>query len=678
MRFNPEDYVDYLLSQGDALPPDITIDDSSILLAKNCIEFCTKDYFLGSQAPKALYPRQVELLVKLNAEYCPRCTNLDFWGDSKKLSSMAVNEKLETIYDNVQLLEYGICPKCGAKKSDLYKSGELKVPLEFVGLLGQRSGKTAVSTLELAYLIHGFLKTPNLSKTYDLLPNSPFAIPIVALTFEKAKTLIYSPLYNYLTKSNWFKTYCELLDNYAASNGLKVPLYDIKDTFTWFRHKNILIVPSGPDKRKLRGYTSIASAIDEVGWFVTNSDKDLVKLDADEIYKAINNSMPTAKVAYLNLLKAGYNNIPSPININISSPSSKKDMICRLYNQSKTDPLMYGVHLATWEFNPVMPENCELMQSYRKKMGKDFMRDFGAVPPDSTNAFIPTITMMSDCRLKTLSNICTIRQREETVSKAQYTTADIVTAKSIDNRPRVLAIDAGYTNNSFALAIAELSEVNSKKVIFNLLTEIIPDETAPINYSGVYNNIILPLIKKYNVKMVCTDRWQNIKLLSDIDNDASLFCTTKTYSVKYDDFLFYKTCIMDKNIVIPNPEVDLNMIYDLASADYPHSFMDKPISHYYLQAITVSDNMGKSVTKGDGLTDDIFRASVLAHAIITNDKYASIFTNNLPSGMVESFCRALGAMPSGMSTGGTTKSRVGAVPSGNSYSNSRLGARPGS
>ena len=79
MGFNAEDFINEMLSQSNFLPPDLQVDDREIPEAKNVIEFLHEDQFLGNMLPSKLFPRQAELLIKLNAEYCPHCTDLDYF-----------------------------------------------------------------------------------------------------------------------------------------------------------------------------------------------------------------------------------------------------------------------------------------------------------------------------------------------------------------------------------------------------------------------------------------------------------------------------------------------------------------------------------------------------------------------------------------------------------------------
>lgn len=316
MGFSASDYIDDLLGQTNYLPPDIFIDDREIPEAKNAYEFFYDPRFIQNcMPPKGLFVRQLQILTNLYAEYCPRCT------DMKWFESIDVNESEENFLQKVCLLEYGVCPHCGATKSELYNTGELNVYTQEVGLAGQRSGKSALVSMSMGYTTHKFLKVPNLQRTYNLIPTSPFTMPLVAMSQQKAQENLYNALAAYFEQGNWFKEYTNFLRENQDKYNLEI--FAIKETFTRWRHKNILIMPLGPDKRKLRGNTSLAGCVDELGWMIAGQEGG-IKFDASEIYASLNNSFMTAKEAYLKLVSEGYSNLPAPMLFNISSPSSKK------------------------------------------------------------------------------------------------------------------------------------------------------------------------------------------------------------------------------------------------------------------------------------------------------------------------------------------------------------------
>lgn len=521
------------------------------------------------------------------------------------------------------------------------------------GFLNHNSGKSALTAMTSSYVLHQFLKVPNLARTYKLLPSSPFTCPLVALSFNKALELLYNPLYNYLLNGNWYKEYHEFLKD--QQNKFDSEIFNVKDTFTRYRHRNILVTPLGPDKRKLRGNTSLIGAVDELSWMIS-SGKDNIKFDADEIYTSLNNSFMTARSSARNLLKEGYDNLPQPMLFDISSPSSKKDKTCRLYEESKTSRTIYGVHYSTWELNPTLPLEGEEMQNELKKLGKRFWRDFGAVPPNSASPFMSSIELLkSNCSQR--PNLTKIAKKTSYIQTQEFTHGDLVIPNlESGNIPnRILAMDAGSVDNSFSFVLAHIEKTQPQNildqvkttVIFDSLMEVIPDENQPINFSKVYDNIIVPIIKKMNVKLVCTDRWQNLKILSDIQNNKEIkFCKTCQYSVKYPDFIEYKQAFLDGNVKIPKPELKWDEIELHGGDNYPYCFENNPISHYIFQCLTVVDRMGKTVEKGEGCTDDIFRSTVLAYAKLMDPEYSKLFggfSNGNFGGSRMVGCRATGS-----------------------------------
>lgn len=317
-----------------SLPPDLRIDDGDLPLAKNFFEFATGPKFLNTKP----FPKQLEIAINTLAEYCPRCSDCEYVLDIPKKASY------EKILERVQLLEFGICPRCKVTKTELYRNQEMKIPVELAGLIGQRGGKSSGSVMIAgAYACHRFLKLSNASEAFGLLPNDELQGTFVAQTYEKAKEKLYNPLYNYLSNTPWFQEYHKMLDHYGEKFGER--LYRVSDSFTSYRVRKMLIRPAGPDKRKLRGDTSFTGIIDELGWFDADEGSEKkVKQNASEIYTALRNSFRTLRSSYYRLLKSGYYNMPVPIFSLISSPSSKRDQMVKNYEASKRSKSIIGFH----------------------------------------------------------------------------------------------------------------------------------------------------------------------------------------------------------------------------------------------------------------------------------------------------------------------------------------------
>ena len=126
-KFNAEEYISELLGQTNYLAPDVFVDDREIPEAKNCIEFFHSQEFIGNMIPTKLFPKQAEVFIKLYAEYCPHCTDMEYWIGSNSngtSENIPVNESFDRMFQKVQLLEYGVCPKCGAKIEEIIENND--------------------------------------------------------------------------------------------------------------------------------------------------------------------------------------------------------------------------------------------------------------------------------------------------------------------------------------------------------------------------------------------------------------------------------------------------------------------------------------------------------------------------------------------------------------------------
>lgn len=474
------------------------------------------------------------------------------------------------------------------------------------GIVSHNSGKSEVAAMITSYITHRVLKMQNPTRIYGIGSNQVLQITFVALTQGQAIQNLWTPFYGYVTGAPWFKKYHELMAYYDAKYGQE--MVRIKDTYILYRHRNLLILPASPDQRTLRGRTRIACVPDEIGWMDNSAEATKkVTVSASGTYAALSNSLQTVRSEEQRLIASGMVDCISGYMINISSPSSIRDKICELYRLSQGSKKMLGLHAPTWKINPKF-SRATLDEDFRKDpIGAE--RDFGANPPLSSAPFIrdPTIIFGNVKAGKNYVNYKHQVNIGNDVERTKTRFASLVGCKE-GTAPSVLAIDAGETNNSFAMAVMSMQNAIMS---IDCLVDIMPLPGIPLNYSLIYKEIIVPMCKARNVRVVLSDRWNSTKLLQDLF-DMAIVGKYQKYSLKYEDMWNFKSRLEQRSVAIPK-SIMLTAAEQLRSldvSDYPRCFENRPVEHFMFQCVTVQDT-GRMVIKGPDMTDDLWRAVVL-------------------------------------------------------------------
>lgn len=359
-----------------------------------------------------------------------------------------------------------------------------------------------------------------------------------------------------------------------------------------------------------------ANSVDEIGWFDHNADKKLVKMDANEVYIALDRSLLTVRAATNRLVRQGFDNIPTGYAFNISSPSSARDKIMELVTQSQHSRKLLGFKKATWEMNPEITK-ADLSEEFSRDP-QAAERDYGCNPPLSDNAFFSSYASISGCfvgKKNKLSYNYVIKKGKDGGMTRYATIMDLAAS----TKPNVLAIDAGFSNNSFSMVTGHL---HNGIPILTCFCEVAPLPGIPLNHALIFREVIMPLVKARNVKLLVSDRWQNIKLLQDAELEVEDL-TTVSLSLKYSHFWIVKQAMFDSELVMPRLSRPVEDILKYDHSKYPLCFND-PVEHLVLQFLTVRDQ-GNAVVKGDNVTDDTFRCCCLAYTLLMDPEFEHIF-----------------------------------------------------
>ena len=617
-----KDFMDSLLDPVTGTVRDFRIDDRALPAAKNYYDFCFNIIGKDAHPPWA---RQFFIAVSLLGEICPHCSNkkfLDIHNIPKDFPTIDIVSKKRLV-----LLENGVCPICGRTKHQLIVEGSLRNYNQGVYCLGQRSGKSSTAAEIAAYTLHRYMKYPMLAELSPYMQKSTQLTGIFcSLTFKKALEVLWTPFKNIIDGSQWFQDYFGLLEEYRLKTGTKL-LFN-SATKIALGNKNLYCFPTGPTASTLRGNTSFMCFLDELGLFPPGTNEEVDddvnrRASPDEAYTSLLNSLATVTSTVDKLRASGYNSVPPAYMLSVSSPISNRDKIMRLLKQSETDTSIYGIQLPTWEVNPTLERDSNLIASAFKANPVRALRDFGAQPTDASMAFFDA-KRASKLFVGPPSTHQLIQRSDE------FETWGELKKFSAIQYPSIMALDAGFSNNSFSVSVLYYDFVKNKTVLACAL-ECMPIQGKTINFNKMYSNIILPLAKDLNVCYVVADRWNSIDLLHRLREDMGLTSSKKPftradfYTLKRSDFDAVKASLSNETVLFPFlQKSDIENTLSKAVDDYRTEFFGKPLEHLLLQFATVVD-IGPTLCpdKAPGLTDDILRTVILGLTKIHSEKIST-------------------------------------------------------
>jgi hypothetical protein len=604
------------------------IDEGDIVWPRNWFEWVHGSRFLNVTP----FAKQVEICTNLYGQFCPRCTDPqlsipdDHWGN--RILTLPLDMTVGDMQDRITFLEDGICPQCRVIKPELIEKNELNHYLNLAGCAGQRSSKTViVGGLIGTYQLVRYLQLPSPSKFFGLMANQMIHGTFTAVTATQCYDTLWEAFKARLDNAPWFSQYHDFLKHEANRLG-KDELYDVKDTYVWYGHKQLSFSYCGPDIRTIRGRTRILGSIDECGWFDVKAEGTSrsgggIRLNAKETNQALVNSLRTIRAAAMKLRLQGCYDPPDAINADVSSPSSINDFIMRSLRSANQNRSVYGFHYATWEMNPNVP-----LESLRDQMGnpQDFERDYAAVPPLGANQFISAIGAVEKCVGPTPQTRLVSWQQKRLVDDFGDATVylDVKPTVRDKSRPRLMAIDTGLTNNSFAVTLMSFDRDNRVPVV-DVALECMPvrseTETLPVNFPMMFEHVFERLFNSFWVIMVVFDRWNSIDHMQRIRKDHKI--ESIQYSLKWADFQAIRARILDSAVTLPKLEVPIE---DVRKDDRPFESIieNNPATHLALQTLTVRE-VGRKVIKPLNGTDDLFRCMCLGITFILDPKYTARF-----------------------------------------------------
>ena len=603
---------------------DLLLDDRDIKKADNFVDFYYGEPGLDDASSPVWtpFPKQIQAATNTLQEHCTNTPGRFQCTDMSYVQNIPTAASIDEIRSKITFLKHGKCPTCGKTRLDQWNEKNQRKDLLAMAI-GQRAGKDRCIALIGAYLHHGYLTLRNLSKAYLLGEGTNFFTTFTATTQTQALKATFGPFLAIVNTHPWFKKYHEMLGYSGQKAGRE--LFKIGQEGMAWPHHGLAVTVEAPNDKNLRGSAKIYGSITEVAYFYSNT-KNAVKLDANQIFKAMNNSFGTIKMGYRKCVEAGLYDMPQYLFANASSPRANKDRIMTLVRTARTTPTMYAMHCSTFEFNPDARES-----DYETERATDpagYRTDILALPADAVQGFIKSRRLVSTMLDEDAVNGVACKSVMIVAGAGlRMTSGKIRIRNTVDKEtPKIMGIDAGLSFNSFAGVIAHVEmdedEDTGEEIFYTVVDavfEVIPKQEMRINLRRIYDDVIRPLCEELNVKFVVADRWESTRFIDDLAEDLDI--QGHQHKCSYSDFLFLRSAIDDKRIILPKSEVhvtsdafkNVEHIFTIAESGYPYCFDEKPIAHLLYQLLTVEDIAGKTVDKGENSTDDTFRSLVLAH-----------------------------------------------------------------
>jgi hypothetical protein len=354
-----------------------------------------------------------------------------------------------------------------------------------------------------------------------------------------------------------------------------------------------------------RGRTALFTSIDEIGLF--DGDIESTQFNPLETYNTYEKSSTTIRNAAMTKFMAGEYNTPTAWMAVHSSTKSKSDFIMRLIKLGKTDTTKVTSHKASWEVNPKL--DITFLENEKRKDPRSFDRDYGSIPPFSDDPFIDNydLVMKTAVLEQKYWNV-----KKETVSRGCY-----LNARGIDvskNIPYLLAIDMGRSECGYALSLLKLKEEDFSVVQVEALWGLYVLKPQIVDFDNMFNEFVLPLCEKINIKMVLYDQWQS---MSHIDALVNKGIEAQQYSMTYKDFIQFRSNLYQGKLETLIPESTFDEV-ERSARPVEELLYERPALHLLWQMLSVSE-VGTKLTKGRG-QDDIFRAVTLGCTMLWDAK----------------------------------------------------------
>lgn len=524
------------------------------------------------------------------------------------------------------------------------------------GFMHHNSGKSKFIGIVANYVLHRFLCMPNPIRQFNQSAGDILNISFAGLSEDKVEKNLWGPFVGFMESSPWFQAYHSFLDEKGRE--LKKPLYTKRKTFIEYFHKKVLVDFYGSNGTSMRGDTRIFASADEIAFMGSGAEaKGGTVMNADAIYTSLNNSLATMRMKRRQIFNEKNFDVPPILIANISSPSSSKDKIMKQVKAAKTNPLIYGVQVATWDANPDFTEE-SLLKEFASEDPAEFYRNFGAQPPIESNPFLSEVNPIDRIAIVPPTNLYEfLIDKDKDALGDNFIYGKLVINQTDTITSRLISFDLGSTKNAFGLSIFKLD--SEGRIILESGLVIKPSKSCKIHLPWIYDRITVPLMENYNVKFVFFDKWQSLDQVTRIRDKG---INAQVYSLKYSDMDDVRGIVKNRGVLIPKLSKPMAKFKEDWEANDEIEFSEVSAT-LGIQLLTVRD-LGNRMVKPAHGDDDLFRSFALGVCALSNPRIIKEMQTKSESnngvggiGVVSSYGGSAGAVSSGGSSIGVFQSR---------------------
>ncbi len=362
-----------------------------------------------------------------------------------------------------------------------------------VFLWGKGSGKDFLSAIIISYLAYVLccLKSPQ--RYLQAAPGEPVDIVNVAYSASQANLVFFAKLKQRMQKPMFERFHPHIVeDKIEFPNGVRLHS----------RHS---------ENESYEGFNIIAWVMDEASAFKDKTER----ANADNIYATLKSSA-TSRFGQ------------QWIGLIISYPRHQGDFTVRMYEQTKSQPHLYGDFGATWDIHPVRKKE-DFQDDYRTNP-EDARTKYECIPPAITDAFITLTNKIYEANqdkepIAFIEHTTTQRMTQD--GEKQYTALAVEILKKDFQHDYYVHGDPGLKSDSFVLAMGHRLEGEEKevkqdeeivilpKMQIDLILIWKPQGGKPVDVVNV-KDVILLLSTKFNLKKVTFDKWNSATTIQEL------------------------------------------------------------------------------------------------------------------------------------------------------------------